>query len=273
MARVSGKSQSIRKGARTPKKHLFLNYKGGTGKTSISAAYGYYLAQQGKKVLMVDLDAQAHLTTYLNQEGVHHEKNLYSVIVKKERLSNIIVGTSLPTLKLVPSSISLSALELSLSRMVAKELRLRKALRTIEKDYDYIIMDAAPSIGLLSLNAILASDVILIPALADFLSFHGLKILLETLASIEKDFRFYLEKIHIVLNRYNSGYEVCHEAKEAVHKFYPDYALKTVIKESYDIINASSLGQSIFELDADSGAARDIKSLVEEVNPNMGESL
>ncbi len=269
MARLFKRNLKVRRRSRAPKKHLFLNYKGGTGKTSISAAYGYYLAQQGNKVLMVDLDAQAHLTTYLNQEGVHHEKNLYSVIVRKERLSNIIVPTSLPTLKLLPSSISLSSLELSLSRMVSKELKLKKALRTIEKDYDYIIIDAAPSIGLLSLNAILASDVILIPALADFLSFHGLKILLETLASVEKDFRFYLENIHIVLNRYNPAYEVCKEAKEAIYKFYPEYSLKTVIKESYDVINASSLGQSIFELDADSGAAQDIKSLVEEVNPNM----
>ena len=269
MARKFKKNRNIniRRRLRAAKKHLFLNYKGGTGKTSISAAYGYYLAQQGKRVLLVDLDPQAHLTTCMNQEGVQHEKSLYSVIVKGERLSNIIVSTSLPTLKLAPSAISLSALELSLSRMVSKELRLKKALRTVERDYDYIIIDAAPSIGLLSLNAILASDVILIPALADFLSFHGLKILLETLASIEKDFRFYLKHIHVFLNRYNPEYEVCKDAKEAIHKFYPEYSLKTVINESYDIIHASSLGQSIFELNPTSGAAQEIRNLVEEVNP------
>ncbi len=247
------------------KKQLFLNYKGGTGKTSISAAYGYYLAKQGKKVLMVDLDAQAHLTACLDQEGVHHDKSLYSIIVRGERLSRIIVSTSLPTLKLIPSSISLSALELSLSRMVAGEFKLRKVLRSVEKDYDYIIMDSAPSIGLLSLNAILASDVILIPALADFLSFHGLKILLETLSSIERDFRFYLEEIHIFLNRYNN-YEICHEAKAAVNKNYPKYALKTIIRESQEFTMASSLGKSIFELDEQSTAAQDVEFLVEEVN-------
>lgn len=252
--------------ARRAKKQLFLNYKGGTGKTSISAAYGYYLAKQGKKVLMVDLDAQAHLTTCLDQEGVRHDKSLYSIIVRGERLSRIIVPTSLPTLKLIPSSVSLSALELSLSRMSAGEFKLKKVLRSVEKDYDYIIMDSAPSIGLLSLNAILASDIILIPALADFLSFHGLKILLETLASIERDFRFYLEEIHIFLNRYNSDYDICHEAKAAVKKNYPQYASETIIRESQDFIMASSLGKSIFELDERSTAAEDIRALAEEVN-------
>ncbi len=185
---------------RPARKHLFLNYKGGTGKTSISVAYGYYLAQLGKNVLMVDLDAQAHLTTCLNQESIQHNKSLYSVIVKNERLSSMIVPTTLSTLNLVPSSLSLSAVELSLFKIPSRGFRLRRALKTVERDYDYIIMDAAPSIGLLSLNAILAADEILIPVLADFLSFHGLKILLETLASIEKDFHFYLEKIHIFLN-------------------------------------------------------------------------
>ncbi len=266
MERISqGKRRRPRR-ARVAKRQLFLNYKGGTGKTSISTAYGYYLAQQGKNVLMVDLDAQAHLTTCLNHESVQHNKSLYSVIVKKEHITSIIVPTSLPTLELVPSSISLSSTELSLFKMPSREFKVKKALKSVEKDYDYIIMDSAPSIGLLSLNAILAADEILIPVLADFLSFHGLKILLETLASIEKDFQFYLDDIHVFLNRYNAAYSICKEAKEAIHKFYPEYSLKTVINESHDIIDASSLGKSVFELNSNSRVAQDIKDLVEEVN-------
>lgn len=248
------------------KKQLFLNYKGGTGKTSISCAYGYYLAQIGKKVLMVDLDAQAHLTTCLNQESLRHDKSLYSVLVKEEKLSSVIVPTTIPNLKLIPSSISLSALELPLFKMPLREFRLRKALRSVERDYDYIIIDSAPSISLVSLNAILATDEILIPLLADFLSFHGLKILLETLASIQKDFRFYLGKIYIFLNRYNQNYSICKECQEAIHKFYPEYSLKTIINESHEIIDASSLGKSIFELHPNSQAAEDIRNLIYEVN-------
>lgn len=248
------------------KKQLFLNYKGGTGKTSVSTAYGQYLAISGKRVLMVDLDAQAHLTTCLNEESVYHEKSLYSVIVKGEDLKSVIVDTSTPNLRLIPSSISLSSLELPLFRMPLREFRLRKALKAAERDYDYIIIDSAPAIGLLSLNAILASDEILIPLLADFLSFHGLKILLETLASIEKDFSYYLGKVHIFLNRYNDSYPICKECAEAVERFYPEHMLKTMIRESPEIMNASSLGKSIFELYPGSNAAEDIKNLVTEVN-------
>lgn len=257
----------------TARKQLFLNYKGGTGKTSISAAYGYYLAKTGKKVLMVDLDPQAHLTACLNQEGIRHDKSLYSVIVNGEPLSEIIVPASLPTLKLVPSTISLSALDQPLFNMPLREFQLRRAIKNVERDYDFIIIDSSPSINLLSLNAIIASDEILVPLLADFLSFHGLKLLLETLASIERDFQFYLGKVYVFLNRYNPDYSICSESKEAIHKFYPQYALNTVINESHEIIDASSVGKSIFEVSPDSKAACDIKELVKEVNGVYAESV
>ncbi len=251
---------------KTARKQLFLNYKGGTGKTSISAAYGYYLAMTGKRVLMIDLDAQAHLTTCFNHETVRHEKSLYSVLIRSARLSEVIVGTSLPTLKLAPSSISLSALEMPLFKMPYREFRLRRALREVEGDFDFIIIDSAPNIGLVSLNAILASDEILVPLLADFLSFHGLKILMETISSVQSDFNFYFKKINIFLNKFNPEYSICRECLEAVRKHYPSYALKTVIKESHEIMDATSVGKSIFEFSPDSKAAQDIKDLVKEVN-------
>ena len=248
------------------KRQLFLNYKGGTGKTSISAAYGYYLASTGKRVLMVDLDAQAHLTTCFNENGVRHDKSLYSVVVRGTRLADVIVRTSLPTLRLIPSATSLSSMELPLFRMPYREFRLRQALRQVDRDFDFIIIDSAPNIGLLSLNAILASDEILVPLLADFLSFHGLKLLLETLTSIQKDFNFYLKKIAVFLNRYNPDYDICSQCYDAVHKHYPGYALKTVIRESHDIMDATSVGRSVFELDSASQAAQDIQALVNEIN-------
>ncbi len=248
------------------KKQLFLNYKGGTGKTSISSAYSYCLAWMGKRVLMIDLDAQAHLTACFNQDQAYQENSLYNVIVNGDNIADIITSTSLPSLKLAPSSLSLSSLEVPLFKMRLREFRLRQALKAVEKDYDFIIIDSAPNINLLSLNAILASDEILVPLLADFLSFHGLKILMETLASIENDFNFYLGKIHIFLNRFNPQYPICRECKEAVDKFYPGYALKTVIREAHEIIDASSAGKSVFELHPDSEVVTDIKNLVYEVN-------
>ncbi len=248
------------------RKQLFLNYKGGTGKTSVSAAYGYYLAKLGKRVLMIDLDAQAHLSACLNQDSAHRGMGLYSVMLKDNDIRDVIVKTDLPGLKLIPSSMSLSSLELPLFRMPMRELRLKKILKAVERDFDYIVIDPAPSISLLGLNAILAADDILIPLLADFLSFHGLKILLETLASIENDFQLYVGQVRIFLNRYNESYEVCRECREAVDKFYPQYALKTIINESQEMIDASSIGRSIFEAYPDSQAASDIRRLAGEIN-------
>ena len=220
----------------------------------------------GKRVLMVDLDAQAHLTTCLNQENAHYDRSLYSVIVNGDPISDIIVPTSLPNLKLVPSTLSLSALEQPIFNMPLREFQLRRALKNVEKDYDYIIIDPSPSINLLNLNAIIASDEVIIPLLADFLSFHGLKLLLETLASIERDFQFYLGRIHVFLNRFNANYPICLECREAINKYYPQYALKSVINESQDIINASGVGKSIFEMSPGSKAASDVMELVKEVN-------
>lgn len=253
-------------GGAVARKQLFLNFKGGTGKTSVSSAYGYYLAMTGKKVLMIDLDAQAHLTTCFNQDTARHDKSLYSVLVRGARISDVVVGTSLPTLKLIPSALSLSSLEMPLFKMPYREFRLRRALREVERHYDYIIIDSAPNIGLVTLNAILASDEILVPLLADFLSFHGLKILMETISSIQNDFKFYFKKISIFLNRFNPDYAICKECHDAMHKYYPDYSLKTVIQESHEIMDASGVGKSIFEFNPESKAAQDIKDLVREVN-------
>jgi len=178
----------------------------------------------------------------------------------------MITGTSLPTLKIIPSSMALSALEAPLFRMPQREFRLRRAIKEIDREFDYIIIDSAPNIGLLSLNAILSSDDILVPLLADFLSFHGLKLLMETISSVQHDFNFYFKKIGIFLNRFNESYSICNECKEAVNKHYPKYALKTVITESHDIMDAAGVGKSIFEISPDSKTAREIKELVREVN-------
>src|SRR4030042_1545078 len=115
--------------------------------------------------------------------------------------------------------------------MNSREFRLRRLLSTIEKTYQLIVMDASPSIGLLNLNAILASNDLVIPVLADFLSYHGLKILFETLSTIEEDFSFVFENIFIFLNRYNESHRICKRSKKALETHYDKYLLSTVIRQ------------------------------------------
>ena len=126
-------------------------------------------------------------------------------------------------------------------------------------------MDAPPNIGLLNLNAILASDDLFAPVLADFLAYHGLKVLFETLYSIEEDFDFHFDNIYIVLNRYNASHGICVKAKEALEKHYPKYLLKTIVRQNTRIADATAEGVPIFQLDPSSRAAKDIDALVNEV--------
>jgi chromosome partitioning protein len=135
----------------------------------------------------------------------------------------------------------------------------------VEKDYELIIMDASPSIGLLNLNAILASNDLLIPVLADFLSYHGLKILFETLSTIEEDFSFVFENIFIFLNRYNESHRICKRSKRALETHYNQYLLKTVVRQDTKIAEATSRGTPIFLFAQSSKSAGDIQDLIEEV--------
>jgi chromosome partitioning protein len=247
------------------RKQLFLNFKGGTGKSSISASYGFRLAQMGVKTLLVDLDPQGHLTQCLGLNNQQYPKTLFNALIEKEDIEKTVVKTDLPTLDIIPSSLNLSPVELSLFSMNSREFRLRRLLSTIEKNYELIVMDASPSIGLLNLNAILASNDLIIPVLADFLSYHGLKILFETLSTIEEDFSFVFENIFIFLNRYNESHRICRRSKKALETHYSKYLLETVIRQDTTIAEATSQGTPIFLCAQSSKGAADIQSLIDEI--------
>ena len=247
------------------RKQLFLNFKGGTGKSSISASYGFRLAQMGVKTLLVDLDPQGHLTQCLGLNNQQYPKTLFNALIEKEDIEKTVVKTDLPTLDIIPSNLNLSPVELSLFSMNSREFRLRRLLSTIEKNYELIVMDASPSIGLLNLNAILASNDLIIPVLADFLSYHGLKILFETLSTIEEDFSFVFENIFIFLNRYNESHRICRRSKKALETHYSKYLLETVIRQDTTIAEATSQGTPIFLCAQSSKGAVDIQSLIDEI--------
>ncbi|HQH99751.1 MAG TPA: AAA family ATPase, partial [Deltaproteobacteria bacterium] len=222
----------------TKRRQIFLNFKGGTGKTSISAFYAFRLAQLGMNILMIDLDPQGHLTQCLGIDHSSFEATLYNVLIERMEIEDVIIDTKMKNLKLIPANLDLSPVELSLTSMNARELRLKKALAPIQDNYDIIIMDASPSIGLLNLNGILASNELFVPVLADFLSYHGLKILFETLTTIEEDFDFLLDNIYIFLNHFNASHNICLRAKEALEKHYSNYLMKTIIRQDTKIAEA-----------------------------------
>lgn len=253
------------------RKQLFLNFKGGTGKSSISASYGFRMAQTGIRTLMIDLDPQGHLTQCLGLNSQKYPKTLFNALIEKEETEKVIIKTDLPTLDVIPSNLNLSPVELSLFSMNSREFRLRRLLSSIEKNYELIIMDASPSIGLLNLNAILSSNDLIIPVLADFLSYHGLKILFETLSTIEEDFSFVFENIYIFLNRYNESHRICRRSKTALETHYEKYLLKTVVRQDTKIAEATSQGTPVFLFAQSSKGAEDIQSLIDEIFHPKGE--
>lgn len=248
-----------------PRHQLFLNFKGGTGKTSISTSYAFRMAEMGYRVLLIDLDSQGHATKCLGLEGETFEKTLLEVLVKRMPLSEAITSSGVPQLDLVPSNLNMSTVELSLMPLSGREYKLKNALKEIDGQYDSIVLDAPPSFGLLNLNALMATDDLIVPVLADFLSFHGLKLLFETVQGLEQDLDHHLDNIFIVINAFNQTFKLAKEAQSALREHYGEFLCKSVVRQCTKFAQSSSEGVPVFVADPDSKGASDIQSLIDEV--------
>jgi chromosome partitioning protein len=244
---------------------LFLNFKGGTGKTSLSSSYAYRLAERGYRVLMIDLDSQGHATKCLGKDGATFPQTLHDVLIRKKPLSGVTIATGMPGLSLVPSNLAMSTIDLALMPLAGREFRLSKALEEVKGNYDYVVMDAPPSFGLLNLNALTAASDLVIPVLADFLSYDGLRLLFETVQGLEDDLSHRLENIFIVVNAYNQTFKIAREALEALKEHYADYLLRSVVRQCTKFAQASSEGCPIFAFDPDSKGATDLEAVLDEV--------
>ena len=249
---------------------LFLNFKGGTGKTSLSSSYAFRLAERGHRVLMVDLDSQGHATKCLGKESTSTSRTLHDVLIRKVPLAEVALPTAMPGLTLVPSSLAMSTIDLALMPLAGREFKLRKALDTVAAGYDFVVMDAPPSFGLLNLNALMAAQDLVIPVLADFLSYDGLRLLFETVQGLEDDLSHQLENVLVVVNAFNQSFKIAREALDALQDHYSDYLLRTVVRQCTKFAQASSEGCPIFAYDPDSKGAVDLESLLNEIMARTG---
>lgn len=255
--------------ARVQRRQLFLNFKGGTGKTSLSTAYAFRLAEMGHRVLLVDLDSQGHATKCIGFEGEEQPHTLFDVLVHKLPIAEAVIRTPLAELHLIPSNLRMSTIDLALMPMSGREMKLRKALEEVRDVYDFIIFDAPPSFGLLNLNAIMAAHDLFVPVLPDFLSFHGLKLLFETVAELEEDLEHELELISIILNAFNPTTKIARAAREALETHYGDYLAGSVVRQCTKFAQASSEGVPIFAYDPASKGAEDVQRLIDEILPRL----
>jgi chromosome partitioning protein len=244
------------------RRQLFLNFKGGTGKTSLSVSYAYRLAEMGHKVLLVDLDSQGHATRHLGIKGEDCERTLHDVLIKGVPIRDAIITTYLPEFDLLPANLGMSTVDLALMPLAGREYRLKKALSTLGDRYELIVMDAPPSFGLLNLNALMAADDLIVPVLPDFLSFHGLKLLFETVGELEEDLGHTLQRIVVLINQYNPTTRIAREAKEALETHYPEFLAATVIRQCTQFAQASGEGLPISAYAPKCKGAHDMDELV-----------
>jgi len=255
-----------------PRVQLFLNFKGGTGKTSLSSSYAYRLAERGYRVLVVDLDSQGHATKCLGHEGGEAVRTLFDVLVRKVPVAEVTLPTRMPGLFLVPANLAMSTIDLSLMPMAGREFKLKRALDEVLPQYDFVVLDAPPSFGLLNLNALMAAQDLIIPVLADFLSYDGLRLLFETVQGLEADLGQQLEHIFIVVNAFNQTFKIAREALEALKTHYADYLLKSVVRQCTKFAQASSEGCPVFGYDPDSKGANDIEAMQVEILGRISEA-
>ena len=244
------------------------NQKGGVGKTTTTVNLGACLAYSGKKVLLVDIDAQGNATSGLGVRKVDVEKDIYDILVNETPIEEVVLPSSRENLWVVPATIQLAGAEIELTNQMARETRLKQALAKISDEYDYVLIDCPPSLGHLTINAFTASDTILIPVQCEYYALEGLSQLLNTVRLVQKHFNPDLKIEGVLLTmldaRTNLGYEVVDEVK----KYFRETVYKTIIPRNIRLSEAPSHGLSIIDYDPRSRGAEVYMELAKEVLAN-----
>lgn len=244
------------------------NQKGGVGKTTTSVNLGACLAYIGKKVLLVDIDPQGNATSGVGIEKADVAQCIYDVLVDDVEAKKVIKPTSVENLDVIPATIQLAGAEIELVPTISREVRLKRALEEVRENYDYIIIDCPPSLGLLTINALTASDSVLIPVQCEYYALEGLSQLLNTVRLVQKHLNHNLRIEGVLLTmldaRTNLGLQVIEEVK----KYFQDKVYKTIIPRNVRLSEAPSHGEPIIIYDPKSRGTEVYLDLAKEVVVN-----
>ena len=241
------------------------NQKGGVGKTTTSINLAASLGVLEKKVLLIDADPQANSTSGLGIDVESVEIGTYQLLEHTNTAKEAIVKTNTPNLDIIPAHIDLVAIEIELVDKESREYMLKKALEAVKNDYDFIIIDCAPSLGLLTLNALTAADAVIIPIQCEYFALEGLGKLLNTIKSVQKIHNAALDIEGLLLTMYDSRLRLSNQVVEEVQKHFNDMVFKTIIQRNVKLSEAPSFGENIINYDASSRGAANYLSLAKEV--------
>lgn len=241
------------------------NQKGGVGKTTTSVNLSACLAYLGKKVLLVDTDPQGNATSGVGIEKGEVEACIYNVLVEDAELEKVILHTAMDGLDVAPATIQLAGAEIELVPTISREVRLKRAIEKVETNYDYIIIDCPPSLGLLTINALTAADAVIIPVQCEYYALEGLSQLLNTIRLVQKHLNDKLSIEGVLLTmldaRTNLGIQVIDEVK----KYFQDKVYQTIIPRNVRLSEAPSHGEPIVLYDARSRGAQVYLEFAKEV--------
>ncbi|AEE18444.1 chromosome partitioning protein [Dokdonia sp. Hel_I_63] len=241
------------------------NQKGGVGKTTTSVNLAASLGVLEKKVLLIDADPQANATSGLGIDVETVEVGTYQLLEHTNNAEEAIIKTSSPNLDIIPAHIDLVAIEIELVDKEAREYMMKKAIGHLRDKYDYILIDCAPSLGLLTLNALTAADSVIIPIQCEYFALEGLGKLLNTIKSVQKIHNPDLDIEGLLLTMFDSRLRLSNQVVEEVQKHFSEMVFETIIQRNVRLSEAPSYGESIINYDAASKGATNYLSLAQEL--------
>jgi len=242
-----------------------VNQKGGVGKTTTAVNLASYIAKEGKKILLVDLDPQGNATTGIGIDKAELQGSIYDVIVSEDKAELHIISGKYKNLDILPSKIDLAGAEIELVGKISRESKLKRKLEQLKGKYDAVIVDCPPSLGLLTLNSLTASNFVIVPIQCEFYALEGLSQLVNTINLVKSELNPELEIGGILLTMYDSRIKLSEEVEKEVRDYFGERVFKNVIPRNIKLSEAPSYGQPIDQYAFNSKGAKAYYDVAKEV--------